>query len=166
MRVIPALWLFLTLSVGHAQNITVRYEPLRNMDIVSDRAAWAESSVSRHEGSVIFLQINRSEMLIRLSSTQEHWVRSYGLSFEWLNVTTKDNATLGIHHLWNPRVNGTKIPVLTFPPLAADGDVFLLNRPEGNFIMTLANQGYDVFLGNFRTSRYSSATPRQLHDAT
>lgn len=88
-------------------------------------------------------------------------MRSNGLAFEWHNVTTTDNVTLKIHRLWNPRVNGTKIPVLMLSGTTTDGDIFLMNGPESSFTMTLANLGYDVFLGNYRTSWYSDLTQAQ-----
>lgn len=97
---------------------------------------------------------------------QDHYVRSHGLGFEWLNVTTADDVILRIHRLWNPKVIGTKIPVLMLPAVTTDGDIFLMNRPEENFVMNLATQGYDVFLANYRSSRYSTLTKSQYMRST
>lgn len=101
------------------------------------------------------MDLSSADVHVTYHFLQDIYVRSYGLSFEWLEVTTEDNVKIKIHHFWNPRVKGTKIPVLMLPPILTDGDVFLLNRPEGNFAMTLATQGYDIFVANYRASRYS-----------
>ena len=79
---------------------------------------------------------------------------------------TRDNVTLRIHRLWNPKVNGTEIPVIMLPAVVTDGDIFPMNGPPTKVTMMLANQGYEVFLANYRQSSYSSMTPEQLEHST
>ncbi|XP_003748499.1 gastric triacylglycerol lipase [Galendromus occidentalis] len=130
--------LLLFLGVSFAQQL--RYEPLRNRGRDEDASLWSQGT--------------------------DTYVRAHGLSFEWLEVPTQDDVTIRVHHLWNPRVNGTMIPVLMAHSLLVSGDVFLLNKPEQSFAMILANNGYDVYIINFRGSSYSPLTRDEFVNST
>lgn len=80
---------------------------------------------------------------------------NYSFGFEMLSVRTEDNVTLGLYHIWNPKVSGKKIPLLLVHALNTNADSWFLNQPEDCFAMILAKQGYDVFALNFRGTVHS-----------
>ena len=97
---------------------------------------------------------------------QDVFIRSYGLAFEWGNTTTEDDCTIALHHVWNPKVEGPKIPVLFVHAFIADGDSWFISKPSNSLAMVMAKNGYDVWALNFRAMPYSPIESHQYVNTT
>ncbi|XWS30495.1 hypothetical protein CRYUN_Cryun24cG0122500 [Craigia yunnanensis] len=77
-------------------------------------------------------------------------------------VTTQDGYILNMQRIPEGRVTGSsstggnkKQPVLMQHGLLVDGKTWLLNSPEQNLPMILADKGFDVWIANARGTRFS-----------
>ncbi|XP_030953610.1 LOW QUALITY PROTEIN: triacylglycerol lipase 2-like [Quercus lobata] len=88
-------------------------------------------------------------------------VTVHGYKCEEHEVTTKDGYILSVQRIPEGRVGGTagtkKQPVLTLIQhgVTVDGLTWLLNSPEQNLPLILADNGFDVWISNTRGTRLS-----------
>ncbi|KAJ6240394.1 lysosomal acid lipase-related [Anaeramoeba flamelloides] len=78
-------------------------------------------------------------------------VTSKGYPCELLNTQTKDGWTIGIQHMSNP---GGK-PVLLWHGFVQNAATWTSNFPGEDLVYSLYDQGFDVYLGNSRCTKYS-----------
>ncbi|CAL2250811.1 unnamed protein product [Prunus armeniaca] len=81
----------------------------------------------------------------------------YGYQCQELQVTTQDGYILSLQRIPEGRhSNGTKKPpVLIQHGLLVDGVTWLLNSPDRNLPLILADNGFDVWIANTRGTRFS-----------
>ncbi|KAJ4729441.1 Lipase [Melia azedarach] len=76
-----------------------------------------------------------------------------------IDVTTKDGYILNLQRIPQGRVASTetknKPPALIQHGVLVDGMTWLLNPPEQNLPLILADQGFDVWIANTRGTRFS-----------
>ncbi|KAK6267170.1 hypothetical protein QUC31_018007 [Theobroma cacao] len=88
-------------------------------------------------------------------------VTIYGYKCEEHEVTTQDGFILNMQRIPEGRVGGNstggnkKQPVLIQHGVLVDGMTWLLNSPEQNLPMILADNGFDVWIANSRGTRFS-----------
>ncbi|XP_041008565.1 triacylglycerol lipase 2-like [Juglans microcarpa x Juglans regia] len=94
----------------------------------------------------------------------------HGYKCQELNVTTKDGYILSLQRIPEGRVvqNGgnKRQPVLLQHGVLMDGMSWLLNSPEHNLPMILADNGFDVWISNTRGTRFSRQHTSQLDSST
>ncbi|KAL5581343.1 hypothetical protein UlMin_013785 [Ulmus minor] len=82
----------------------------------------------------------------------------YGYKCQEIDVTTEDGYILNMQRISEGRSGGIgqkKQPVLIQHGILVDGMTWLLNSPEENLPMILADQGFDVWIANTRGTRFS-----------
>ncbi|KAL6288234.1 hypothetical protein ACE6H2_012624 [Prunus campanulata] len=81
----------------------------------------------------------------------------YGYQCQELQVTTQDGYILSLQRIPEGRhSNGTKKPpVLIQHGVLVDGVTWLLNSPDRNLPLILADNGFDVWIANTRGTRFS-----------
>ncbi|KAJ9152743.1 hypothetical protein P3X46_026275 [Hevea brasiliensis] len=86
-------------------------------------------------------------------------VRIHGYKCNEFQVTTQDGYILGLQRIPEGRSAGgdsaNKPPVLLQHGVLVDGMVWLMNAPEQNLPMILADKGFDVWIANTRGTRFS-----------
>ncbi|XP_020238028.1 triacylglycerol lipase 2 [Cajanus cajan] len=87
-------------------------------------------------------------------------VTIHGYKCQELQVTTKDGYILSLQRIPQGRgeVSGgvtKKQPVILHHGVLVDGMTWLLNLPEQNLPLILADNGFDVWIANARGTRYS-----------
>ncbi|MCO5562207.1 hypothetical protein L7F22_015833 [Adiantum nelumboides] len=79
-----------------------------------------------------------------------------GYTCREFSVQTDDNFLVGVQRVSRKGYLGSsKGPVLVLHGILLGGDVWFLNLPEQSLVFMLANEGYDVWVGNTRTTRFS-----------
>ncbi|GMY13106.1 Triacylglycerol lipase 2 [Fagus crenata] len=85
----------------------------------------------------------------------------HGYKCQELEVTTQDGYILSLQRIPEGRVGGTagtkskKQPVLIQHGVLVDGMTWLLNPPEQDLPLILADNGFDVWIANTRGTRFS-----------
>ncbi|KAI5067448.1 hypothetical protein GOP47_0017976 [Adiantum capillus-veneris] len=71
-------------------------------------------------------------------------------------VQTDDQFLVGVQRVSKKEYLGkSRGPVFVLHGILLGGDVWFLNLPEQSLVFMLADQGYDVWVGNTRTTRFS-----------
>ncbi|KAI5067105.1 hypothetical protein GOP47_0017633 [Adiantum capillus-veneris] len=70
-------------------------------------------------------------------------------------VQTNDGFLLGVQRMSSNNVEPTKGAVFLMHGLLVGGDVWVINEPSEGLGFVLADAGYDVWIGNTRTTRFS-----------
>lgn len=71
-------------------------------------------------------------------------------------VTTEDGYILTLFNIWNPEIwDGSKGPVLFQHGMTMDGVDWITDSADPSAHIYLANQGYDIYMGNGRGTEYS-----------
>ncbi|XP_038881725.1 triacylglycerol lipase 2 [Benincasa hispida] len=86
-------------------------------------------------------------------------VTIHGYKCQEIQVTTKDGYILNVQRISEGRRESSggikKQPVIIQHGVLVDGETWLLNSPEQNLPMILADNGYDVWIANTRGTRFS-----------
>jgi pimeloyl-ACP methyl ester carboxylesterase len=99
-------------------------------------------------------------------ATIETLVEENGFGISNFTAVTKDHCDLTVFHITSPRVPSTKGPVFVLHGVLDSADTWVLNSAEQSLAFILAEDGYEVFLGNSRGSKYATGiTTHRPHSA-
>ncbi|KAF2890886.1 hypothetical protein ILUMI_15287, partial [Ignelater luminosus] len=85
-------------------------------------------------------------------------IEHYGYPFENYTIQTEDGYILEIHRIpygRNSRGNNTRPPVLLVSGYFGSSEGWVNMGPEKSLGFILADKGYDVWLGDYRGTRWS-----------
>ncbi|KDP46299.1 hypothetical protein JCGZ_10139 [Jatropha curcas] len=94
-------------------------------------------------------------------------VRIHGYKCQEFEVRTKDGYILSVQRIPEGRYGDpspNRPPVLIQHGVLVDGTTWLLNSPEENLPMILADKGFDVWIANTRGTRFSRRHTRLVAD--
>ncbi|XP_024538651.1 triacylglycerol lipase 1 isoform X2 [Selaginella moellendorffii] len=94
-------------------------------------------------------RIERSDGLCR------QLVHPYSYDCQEYMVTTEDSFLLGVQRIKSPKSPASRGPVFLYHGVLIGGDIWVLNPPSESLPYILADAGYDVWLGNTRTTSFS-----------
>lgn len=108
---------------------------------------------------VIFLvlaSVNTQEGVDGLLTLEER-CQKYGFGYEEYQVTTGDGYILTLHRILSgdSQSEERKPPVLMIPLIIASAEMFTNMGPDDSPAFNLVNNGFDVWILNFRGSHYS-----------
>ncbi|KAJ7547773.1 hypothetical protein O6H91_08G103800 [Diphasiastrum complanatum] len=84
------------------------------------------------------------------------FVIPWGYGCDEFMVETDDGFLLGLQKITSPKSSGkSKGPAFLYHGILIGGDSWLLNPPEESLPFMLADTGYDVWIGNTRTTSFS-----------
>ena len=83
------------------------------------------------------------------------WVKEQGYKSEAYKVETKDGYILKLQRIAPKYNKGCKIPVF-LKHSAFSNSYYFVNNPNISIAFYFANEGYEVFMGNSRGSKYST----------
>lgn len=83
-------------------------------------------------------------------------INSSGYKGEFSEVETEDGYIIGIHKIHSRIVNSTKYPVFAMHGFLTTPISFLLTDKKNSLPFILSDNGYDVFLGSRRGSKFST----------
>ncbi|CAG9797856.1 unnamed protein product [Chironomus riparius] len=84
------------------------------------------------------------------------YVKNLGYSASAYQVVTQDGYILRLHRIYPKNNKGCKIPAFLMH-CAFTNSMYWVNTPNVALGLYLADEGYEVFMGNYRGSKYSSA---------
>ncbi|XP_077293215.1 lipase 1-like [Arctopsyche grandis] len=80
----------------------------------------------------------------------------YGYSVRRYRVETPDGYTLTMFRMKGDRLDAEKLPVLLVHGLTGSAEDFVRMGPKRSLAFLMADAGYDVWLGNLRSTMYTS----------
>lgn len=83
------------------------------------------------------------------------FIKNLGYSASAYQVVTQDGYILRIHRIYPKQNKGCKIPAFLMHSAFANS-LFWVFTPNVALGLHLADEGYDVFMGNYRGSKYAS----------
>ena len=100
-------------------------------------------------GVVLQLYINSIVLSPEVTFTVEETIVYHGFQVELHSVETEDGYILSLYRIVSPRTDGGH-PVLMVPGLTQTSHSFIMNMGTRAPAFVLADQGFDVWLGNQR----------------
>lgn len=93
---------------------------------------------------------------------QAAYVALHGLHLDYVYVDTQDHWVLGVHRVRNLKIFDEKLstPVLLAHGFGCSSIDYIMNPRNESLAFILADHGYDVWMLNFRSNRYSAKVRR------
>lgn len=82
-------------------------------------------------------------------------VLTRGYNCQEFKVPTGDGFWLGVQRISSRKLRASKGPAFLYHGLMQGGDIWVLNGPEQSLGFVMVDNGYDVWLGSTRSSKFS-----------